>query len=296
MSEKVLVKLVENSTDNLPLSDFIYNRCDRQKRESFLTFQVFENNKTCFIHGWYENNEGRLGVWNTPISKIAIKKIVKLMYSNNKRIKRVVIEFCLHKIGYTERNPHFEIQLSTNKEDLLQRMRGKHLRQVSSMKRKLASEFGEEKLLEYSISNCPDYIYDFYAENKRDTKGITISLSKDDYFKKYYVTDVYALTFGEKVVSVILSCEQCTITYLENLTYDLALAKYSPGKLLYIDYLCKLVEKGKNTLYLGGGNYEYKKQFDSIQTDTYYCVVPRSGIFVPYLKFKYFVKRLLGRD
>ena len=44
-------------------------------------------------------------------------------------------------------------------------MRGKHLRQVGAMKRKLASEFGEENLLEYNASDCPDNIYDFYLKN-----------------------------------------------------------------------------------------------------------------------------------
>ena len=296
MNKEAIVKRVESNKEHLPASDFIYNRCDKQGRDAFLTYMVKENGNEQYIHAWFQNGEGRIGVWTTNISKKAIKAIAKDMYSQDKKMKRIVVEFCFSKIGYTEFNPHFEVPLPNKMDDLLQRMRGKHLRQVSAMKRKLAAEYGEIKLLEYKASDCPDNIYDFYLKNKKVTKGIDIVMTKDDYFEKYYVSNVYALTFGDTIVSLILSCEQCENAYLENLTYDKSLSKYSPGKLIYIDFLCRMVEKHKKSLYLGGGNYEYKKQFDSIEKETYYCVIPRHGIQVPFLKFKYFLKHLIGRD
>ena len=88
---------------------------------------------------------------------------------------------------------------------------------------------------------------------------------------------------GDRVAAMILTCEQCPIAYLENLTYDLTFSRYSPGLIAYEMVMERLISKGKKVFYLGGGNYDYKKKNDSIET-----IVTEGKIYRSWLvKMKY---------
>lgn len=45
--------------------------------------------------------------------------------------------------------------------------------------------------------------------------------------------------------------------------------KYSVGFQIYVFFLQRMIEKGKKNIYLGGGNYDYKKRFGSIEEIIY---------------------------
>lgn len=85
---------------------------------------------------------------------------------------------------------------------------------------------------------------------------------------------------------MILSCEQCPVVYIENLTYDTNYAKYSLGQILYDIYLKKLVEKGKKEIFLLGGDYDYKRRYHSVEETTYNDAVYRSIVSKNYLLAK----------
>ena len=59
------------------------------------------------------------------------------------------------------------------------------------------------------------------------------------------------------------------IAYCENLAYDLDFSKENIGNLLYYYSLKDLIRRGIRTVYLGGGNYDYKKNSKAIKSDTY---------------------------
>ena len=113
---------------------------------------------------------------------------------------------------------------------------------------------------------------------KERTHGTVYNLDENEYCIKYHVSDIYTLTIGDsnRLASVILSCEQCPMIYLENLTYDQELADYSPGQILYDEYLKQLISKGAKGVFLLGGEYGYKKRYGSIEKQIYNSTVYRN--------------------
>ena len=61
------------------------------------------------------------------------------------------------------------------------------------------------------------------------------------------------------------TCEQCPIVYGEKFSYDDAFAHYSSGMIIYDLIIQRLIEKGKQLFFLGGGNYGYIKKYHSIE-------------------------------
>lgn len=77
-------------------------------------------------------------------------------------------------------------------------------------------------------------------------------MTEQEYIKKYHVTDIYELKFGNTIAVVLLSCEQGTDVFLENFSFDNKLSKQSPGMIIYNLYLKMLAKKQKERLFLGG--------------------------------------------
>ena len=88
-----------------------------------------------------------------------------------------------------------------------------------------------------------------------------------------------------------MSCEQCPIVYIENLTYDLQYSKYSCGQILYDIYLTQLIIKGYKELYLAGGDLAYKKRYGSIEEAIFNGIVFRSKIAEEIYAIREFVHR-----
>lgn len=68
------------------------------------------------------------------------------------------------------------------------------------------------------------------------------------YINEYCVMDIYTLTGEQTLLSIVLSCEQGDYVYLENLTYDTTYGKYSPGSVLYGQFLGELIRKKKGRI------------------------------------------------
>ena len=76
------------------------------------------------------------------------------------------------------------------------------------------------------------------------------------------------------------------MVYLENLTYDTAYSVYSPSMLAYDNLLKNLIQKGKEEIYLGGGDYIYKKKYESTESQVKSVFLYRTGV----VELKYRIK------
>lgn len=100
---------------------------------------------------------------------------------------------------------------------------------------------------------------------KNVSYGSDYAMTEQEYIKKYHVTDIYELKFGNTIAAVLLSCEQGTDVFLENFSFDNKLSKQSPGMIIYNLYLKMLAKKQKERLFLWGGTYIYKTKYGSIE-------------------------------
>lgn len=272
--------------------DFIYNRFDKQKNREFAIIEVSDSRSTQYIQIMLDDKIATLGVWLLELSRKQLSFICKFIFKNFKNITTILAPFTNVGVGFFIKKNHYDLKL-TGPTLIADTMRKKHLREIEKQRRRLVELLGLERFENYKSEDCPDSVMNFYFFNKRNNMGVDYKLDTKTYFDKYNVSDIYALYYGNRIVSVLLSCEQCSKVYIENLTFDKELSRCSPGKLIYMSYINILIQKGFLRLYLGGGDYEYKTYFGSEKKERFICTIKRHRVMHFFMYIKRFIKRLL---
>lgn len=101
------------------------------------------------------------------------------------------------------------------------------------------------------------------------------------------------LYFGSNLAAMMFSCEQCPIVYLENFSFDIQYSRYSPGQQIYEHVMTRLIEKQFKSVYLAGGNYDYKRYYGSIEEKLYDGLIFRNTLqMMKYNLVTYYNKHL----
>lgn len=132
---------------------------------------------------------------------------------------------------------------------------------------------------------------DCFFSMKMQTHNRDWKLSAEDFLEQYHITNIYALiNVRQEYIAVLLSDEQFDTVCFQNTAYDVQYEQYSPGSVMFLYYLEKLIEKRKKCCHLGGGNHAYKKSYGAIKERTYNGVIER----YPFLKGVYNYILILG--
>ena len=276
--------------DGLIEPNMIYNRCDLWAAKSCL-IKVLEGKKYYHLMAAFSNKECYLGIWLMNIPKRILIGVEKAIFRSYPFVSTIRYEYALVKTGLSFPKNHFRIALPDNEEDLKARLSKKGRYNIKREKEILIKTFGAYQVKEYTSESCPSDIINLYFKFKEATHHIDYHLSAVEYLKLYHVSHVYVLYVGEIIGAILLSCEQCPIVYVENLTYDLQYSKYSCGQILYDIYLTKLIMKGYKELFLAGGDLAYKKRYGSIEEAIYNGIVFRSKLAEVFYAMREFVHR-----
>ena len=221
-----------------------------------------------------------LGVWLADVSQESINELVEYIFSNNKNIQTINYRNSLIAYDNASIENHFRITLPHKIEEFELLGTAKSRYNIRRQKKFLSEDFNGYIVNEYTNETVPENIMSEFFKMKKQTHKRNFRLSGRDFIERYSITNIYTLSICEKIIAVILSCNQCSIAYISNITYDTEYKKYSPGIILYDIYLKKLAEAGINELFLGGGGLEYKRRYGSIEETTY------SGVFYRNYKAK----------
>lgn len=274
--------------------DFIYNRYDLVLSD-YVILKIDDK----FVEVKIHQNETELGIWLMGIERGQVESVCKYIFDNYPNIKKIKYQFSYHPIGYYTTKNHFKIYLPDTIEELSSRLSSKGKYNIKREKRLIEEDLGDITIKEYKSSDIPLEVINTYFTFKEKTHHIDYHMSPKEYLENYYVSDVYVMYAGDKIVSMVLSCEQCEVVYIENLTYDTNYSKYSAGQVLYDYYLKRLVEKEKKEIFLAGGNLSYKKRYGSIEETVYHGVIYRHkysqyfDMAMDCLKNR--IKKMLGR-
>ena len=274
----------DRSLCNQVKPDFIYNRFDRWevKTDQVNLWCCEEEGKKIYFEILISGRTAKLGIWLMPINEDLLKHILREIFRAYKEISVISFENGYSPaFGKNIQKNHFRIELPGSVEELDKRLSKKGRYNIRREKRLLRDANDG-----YEIEDIPALasealvVWEKYFEYKKVTHNTDYHMTILEYCSKYHVTDVYVLYVGEKkhIASIILSCEQCEIAYIENLTYDIELSEFSPGQILYDEYLKKLINKGFREIYLLGGEYSYKKRYGSIEEIVYNSEIPRNVI------------------
>ena len=284
--------IIEENTEWLlsPDTDFIYNRFDLIFPSESVLLAVRLDDKTYQIPVHFENNAAKFGLWLSPAPAEVICEAAKHVFQKHPPLKTISFEHYLQDISTVwkeqvaiSRN-HWNIMLPGTAEELDSRLSAKKRYNIKREKRLAREQIGEYEIASFPAAEVPSEIIEQYFAFKQSGYGIDYNMTPAEYLTQYHVSHVYVLQFvltGE-IGAIVCSCEQGENVYLENLTYNPELKKYSLGAILYDEYLKLLIQKGKRSLYLGYGKQVYKSLYGAEEHITYSGKLYRSS-FV-YLK------------
>lgn len=251
-----------NCTD---AEDLIYNRfdliyeCADEIRIENYKFQVTVQQQTILLN-----------VWGKYFPQEIFDEAVRIILQRYPKAFYIQIAKSYNNYGgHLHKTEDIILHLPKGEDELLIRLKSKHRYNLNRSQRLLEETVGELSFRHIGYCDIDDEVVEQYFEWKQKTHGTDYNLSSKEYLSKYHVTDAGQLLSGDKVVGIIFYCKVNRTVYLENLSYDIQYEKYSPGFLTYTFFLKKLIEEGCELLYLGGGNYTYKKRFDTVEYTAY---------------------------
>ena len=244
--------------------DFIYNRIDLYS-DSIIILHVQNDSKDYYLEANLFDDHAVLGIWMMTIMKNEFEEISKYIFNRYKKVQYLSFYYAISDKVYIVQK-HYHINLPNNYNELKGRLSSKSRNTMNRKFKNAELTIGKVKLMEYENDGITEDVLNDYFKMKENTHHIHYGMSSKEYIEKYHVSNVYVLYFGNMVVAMVLTCEQCPIVYLENLTYDMAYSRYSPGIMAYEMVLKRLIEKGKKSIFLGGGDYDYKKKYNSTET------------------------------
>lgn len=290
-----MIQIIEITRDDISIvPDFIYNRIDLFCKD-YIVLNVRGNKNNYLVEVRMHRNHAELGVWMMKVTGEEFDKISDYIFAKYKEIEYLSFYYAISDRVYNIKK-HYHVNLPKTYEELKGRVSSKSRNTMSRKLKKAEAEYGKVTISEYQKEEVTDEIISVYFEMKQKTHNIRYNLAWQEYLDRYHVSNVYILYFGDVIASIILTCEQCPIAYLENLTYDMELSKFSPGMIAYEMVLERLISKGKTMFYLGGGDYDYKKKYDSVETVVTEGKIYRSWMVE--LKFKwieFYNKRLFWK-
>ena len=116
---------------------------------------------------------------------------------------------------------------------------------------------------------CPEFVVKTYLKWKKETYDFNWSDQPKKYLIKNGITDVYVMQVNEEILAIGFICDTGENAFFENTAFNEKYKKYSVGIVLYHFIVADLIKKGKKKLFLLGGNLEYKRHYNGIQTATY---------------------------
>ncbi len=271
--------------------DFIHNRFDLQGNDlgEFYLLQLEEQDSTIYLQLRIKGAVAQLGMEFCEIPKKAIKRIARFVFEAFPAVKQIEYKNGFVALGQEACHNYFVLQLPESIEELQGRQNAESRKKLRKRRHLVERELGEITFEEYDREHIPLGAINRFFEFKNMTHQREYGMTEVGYLANYYVTHLYVLKINGEVEALRLTCEQCDGVYAENHSYNPVYGKYRLGQLLYDHVLTRLVEKGKKTFYLSGGDYDYKRHYGSQELQVFDCVISRfpSKRLIAFLKRQY---------
>lgn len=226
-------------------------------------FVIIEWNNVTEIEVEVVGRKARIFAFLMPISYLAINKLIKYLFF---KYKVILIEYdnILYALGVYSKVEQAIIHLPQNADELRRRNSSKTRYNIRREKRLIEEEVGKYSIEIYEKNDIPDEIVQKYFDYKKASHGRNFGISAQEYIQLHNVSSVYVMRAGEKILAMCLSCESnYPNIYFENFSYSPELKKLSLGSVMYDIYLEKLIERKAEYVFLGNGQYEYKRKYGS---------------------------------
>ena len=248
--------------------NLIYNRYD-------LIFPNYEffifdwENEKYYIMLHQEKHNMLLNLWGKELPQKGFERLIEVIFQK-KDVRRISIIRCRNDYkGMLEETNDIILFLPDSVDELLNRLHQKHRYNLRREKRILNEVIGEIYTVHYDRNNIRDEMVNLFFKWKMDSHATLYKITPKEYLDVYHVTDAFALMVDTQMIGIAFYCVVQDVAYFENFSYDSSYKKFSVGYITYELLLEHLIKQKIKYFYLGGGNYEYKRRFGAIDTDSY---------------------------
>lgn len=253
----------------------IYNRydlfCDK---DSFEAVKIKNHGIEKVIEYKITNTEIELGIWLTPITVEELEKLIDYIKKKHQNVKKIIYKYGVIPYGKSRAHNNYRIEFPETAEEMKSRVSSQTWRTMRKRNRRAEAAYGEMRILEYNNrSDIPLEIVEAFFKYKLEIRNRVYNMTAAEYLDRYHVTDCYVVMFGDTIGAILFSCEQCPLVYGENHSYNPELREYSLGRFMYTHALIRMVEKKRTGIFLGGGEFEYKSHYGSIEETVYDCQI-----------------------
>lgn len=251
-------------------SDLIYNRFDiisNNIQSEGKTYIIFLNQKEMQIQCLVHDSVAYLNLWGKDISEDGISEVLCHIEDDYPKVRAVRILRTVNDYqGKLMGGDEALLVLPRKYETLLTYITTKERSHIRQYNRHL-NKNGKLKVKTYNVNIPEELVTDYFVWKKR-THNTDYKLLPKEYIKKYYVTDAIELLLDKgdfcHRIAVLFWVQIGKTVYLENFSYDSDYQKYSPGYLVYIEFLNELINRECKIVFLGSGKHSYKRKFHSV--------------------------------
>lgn len=256
--------------------EVIFNRPDLLNKNCILLRISHEgHNRYLFVE--INDNDADVGSFLMSVTLAEAKAVNRYIFRKFKDIKEINWKAVPFKLGVWKNTFQKVIDLPTDCDELKKRLTSKNRYNLRREQRLINERLGKF-IFEVYENNVPPDLVESYFMLKNITHHCDYHMTPEEYQRVYCVSTAYVMRTEEEILAILFSCEQCDCVYFENFTYNTKYGSYSLGSIIYDYFLEQLVRKGKKSVFLGGGEYEYKKKYGSKEVHAYVCTIYRSGI------------------
>lgn len=259
--------------------NIIYNRFDILEYAGFNLLEIkneFESKYICFA---IKEETCVLGLYMVDVSKDELNEVMSYLQENFD-VDKFSFAQALVKYPKLKQTMHSRLDLPNTYDEFMQQFSSKsrynRRKELQKLEADFKCEFKHLKKDEISIDLIKKFI-----KLKSQKKGMSYLLQTLGIYLQ--VTDVFVLYLNGEMVAISLYSimDNSNDASCFNIAYDLRYENYSIGSIVFNYSIKKLIEENIRAIYMGGGDYSYKKNMHCVQDITYVgCFSPPPKNFV----------------
>lgn len=258
------VKLVE--------PDIKQNRLDIRYNNDFELLEVSYEELTKYVAFHMDGNVCTLGLYMVEIPQSVFEKILEFINKNKKAYRFHIVQTQNYLKGF-KKKVNWVLTLPNTFEEYEQKFSAKTRYNRRRYKRMLEENykcewkyFSENEINKEMISA----FFELKKAKEKD-KAYADLVNPEEYINNYNkLTDAYILYINGQIASIVLySIINPKVAFCHNMAFDMKYSKFNIGNELYYYSIKDLIVRGIKKIYLGGGNYAYKKNSKASKFQSY---------------------------
>ncbi len=252
----------------------IHNRYDLLYGNDYDLLKIEEGNSVSYIPFKKTGQIGCMGLYLRDMKELAgggtsVAEYTSFLFKTYPDLQDIFVLHTYVPLPDVEPAVHWHVDMPKTIEAFDATLSSKVRYNTKWYPKKIRENIGSYEIKILKSDECPEFVVKTYLKWKKETYGFNWSNKPKEYLTKNGITDVYFMQVNEEILAIGFICDTGENAFFENTAFNEKYKKYSAGIVLYHFIIDDLIKKRKKKLFLLGGDLEYKRHYNGIQTVTY---------------------------